>query len=119
MTRIRPGVFGLRGLHEPSAQAATVPETSGGDVHEVDRDEANLRVRVPFFPIYSELRHLLRIWPGPPRRRVTGLQATFKELRGTPQKAVDRTNPSIWILERLEGDDRDLARLSGQGREAP
>ena len=65
-SRIRPGVFGLRGLHEPSAQAATVPQTSGGDVHEVDRDEANLGVRVPFFPIYSELRHLLRIWPGPP-----------------------------------------------------
>ena len=65
LTRIRPGVFGLRGLHEPSAQAATVPQTSGGDVHEVDRDEANLGVRVPFFPIYSELRHLLRIWPGP------------------------------------------------------
>ena len=113
--RIRPGVFGLRGVHESGAQATTVSENSGGDVQEEDRDEANLRVRVPYFPLYSGLRHLLRIWPGFPRQRVTGLQATFRELRGTPQKAVDWTDPSTWIPERLEGDDRDLAQAMWEG----
>ena len=113
--RIRPGVFGLRGVHEPSAQDTTVPENSGGAEQEEDRDEANLRVRVPYFPLYSGLRHLLRIWPGFARQRVTGLQATFTELRGTPQKAVDWTEPSTWIPERLEGDARDLAQAIWEG----
>ena len=108
--RIRPGVFGLRGLHEPSAQATTMPANESRDGEEEARDDANLRVRVPFFPLYSELRLLLRVWPGRPRQQVTGLQATFNDLRGTPQKAVDWTDPAVWIPERLDGDDRGLAQ---------
>ena len=72
-------------------------------------DDANLRVRIPFFPVYSELRHLLRVWPGRPRRQILGLHATIRELRGTPQDAVDWTDPDAWIPERLEGADHELA----------
>ena len=73
-------------------------------------DNANLRVRVPLFPVYSELRHLLRVWPGCSRKQVTGLQAAINELRGTPQKTVDWTDPGTWIPKRLKGGDRDLAQ---------
>ena len=87
-------------------------DAAGGD--------GNLRVRIPFFPFYSELRHLLRVWPGRPRKQILGLHAAIRELRGTPQKAVDWTDPDTWIPERLKGADRELApRTSGIGRGAP
>lgn len=110
--RVRPGVFGLQGLHEPAPRgtpaftAPTVMDSPGGK----PSDEADLRVRIPLFPDYSELRHLLRVWPGYPRKQVTGLRATIEQLRGTPQRTVDWTDPSTWIAERLEGDDRRLAQ---------
>lgn len=112
--RVRPGVFGLRGLHEPAAQAAAQPSSSqapaDGEDAEAVGDDANLRVRIPLFPVYSELRHLLRVWPGFPRKQVTGLRATVNDLRGTPQKTVDWTEPAAWIPERLNGGDRELAQ---------
>ena len=73
-------------------------------------DNTELRVRVPYYPAYSELRHLLRVWPGCPRKQVTGLRATLTELRGTPQKTVDWTSPAEWIPERLKDSDRQLAQ---------
>ena len=73
-------------------------------------DDSNLRVRIPLFPLYSELRHLLRVWTDRPQEQVTGLQATLNELRGTPRKTVDWTDPSTWIPERLDGRDRELAQ---------
>ena len=77
---------------------------------EMDDDDANLRVRVPHFPVYSELRHLLRVWPGRPRKHVTGLRATVLELRGTRKSSVDWTDPSTWISQRLDGSDHELAQ---------
>ena len=68
------------------------------------------RVRIPFFPIYTEVRHLLRIWPGFRRKQVTGFQSTLARLRGTPQNPVDWTHPESWIAERLRGDDRAFAQ---------
>ena len=67
------------------------------------------RVRIPWFPMYREVRHLLQVWSGRPKKQITGLQATLGKLRGTPQKPVDWTDPDTWILERLSGDDQDLA----------
>ena len=67
------------------------------------------RVRVPWFPMYRKVRHLLQVWSGRPKKQITGLQATLGKLRGTPQKPVDWTDPDTWILERLSGDDQDLA----------
>ncbi|TXD34239.1 restriction endonuclease [Lujinxingia vulgaris] len=104
--RIKPGVFGLRGKHQGEVVAAvdvdSVSQPDGEDI-------ADQRVRVPLFPVYSELRHLLRVWPGRSRKQITGLQSTIGELRGTPQKTVDWTEPSSWIPERLKGDDHELA----------
>ena len=67
------------------------------------------RVRVPWFPIYRKVRHLLQIWSGRSKKQITGLQATLGKLRGTPQKPVAWTDPDTWIPERLSGDDQDLA----------
>ena len=110
--RIKPGVFGLRGVHEPALPALKVQPSSAseGDEGGASEGDADARVRVPFFPAYSELRHLLRIWPGFPRKQVTGLQATVNELRGTPQKTVDWTDPATWIPERLKAGDLELAQ---------
>ena len=108
--RIRPGVFGLRGLHEPTAQVTSTSTNGSGEEPSLVNDDADLRVRVPSFPVYAELRHLLHVWPGRPRKQVTRLRATILELRGTRKKKVDWTDPDAWIPERLSGDDRDLAQ---------
>ncbi len=111
--RVRPGVFGLRG-HDPAGAVPNTPamgnvETNDADAGIPQKDETEQRVRTPLFPTYREVRHLLKVWPGRPRKQVTGLQATLGELRGTPQNTVDWTDPDAWIPERLSGDDRDLA----------
>lgn len=110
--RIRPGVFGLRGLHEPAATDTPSPllASSKGDPEQADAGRADLRVRVPYFPLYSELRCLLRVWPGRPRKQATGFRGTIIELQGTRQESVDWSDPATWILERLEGGDRELAQ---------
>lgn len=105
--RIRPGVFGLRALHAELAEDAAIMVVAD---EEPSPEEAELRVRVPLFPVYHELRALLRLWPGVPRRRITALHSAFVSLRGTPQKSVDWTEPASWIPERLDGDDRALAQ---------
>ena len=72
-------------------------------------EDANVRVRVPHYPVYSKVRHLLSVWPGRLRKQVIGLHTTLWDQRGTPQKPVDWTDPATWIPERLAGDDLDLA----------
>ncbi|MEZ4226981.1 MAG: restriction endonuclease [Polyangiaceae bacterium] len=110
--RVRPGVFGLRALHAAGAKAEppspdAVPREGEDGIPA--KDETEQRVRTPLFPTYREVRHLLKVWPGRPRKQITGLQATLGELRGTPQNTVDWTDPDAWIPERLSGDDQDLA----------
>ena len=77
---------------------------------EMDNGDSNLRVRVPHFPVYSELRHLLRVWSGRPKRQVTGLRAAVLELAGTRKYSLDWTDPATWISERLDGSDREMAQ---------
>ena len=108
--RTGPGEFGLRGQHVPSVQATAGATDGSGDKDKSVGDDANLRVRVPHFPVYSELRHLLRVWPGRSRKQVTGLQTTINRLRGNREEAVDWTNPADWIPKRLEGNNRELAQ---------
>ena len=67
------------------------------------------RVRIPWFPKYRELRHLLSVWPGHSKTQITGLQQTLMGLTGTPQNQVDWKDPDMWIPERLSGEDRKLA----------
>ena len=50
-------------LH-PATEAASPPEDSR-------------RVRIPWFPVYREVRHLLRVWPGHSRAQITGLHSTL------------------------------------------
>ena len=73
-------------------------------------EEAHRRVRIPYYPLYSEVRHLLCVWPGRLRKQVTGLQTNLGELRGNPQKTADWTDPATWIPERLAGGDLELAQ---------
>ena len=110
--RVRPGVFGLRALHASAASASSAPAETvppDGDEHQPFADDTEQRVRTPLFPVYQGVRELLKVWPGRPRKQVTGLQAALAELRGTPQETVDWTDPDAWIPERLSGDDRELA----------
>ncbi len=110
--RVRPGIFGLRGVHAAGAKSeapSTTDSKPDDGVTATEKDETEQRVRTPLFPTYREVRHLLKVWPGRPRKQITGLQATLGELRGTPQNTVDWTDPDAWIPERLSGDDADLA----------
>lgn len=108
--RVRPGVFGLRGLHEESGLATSSLTRGNGKAIEAESDDTTLRVRVPYFPLYSELRHVLRVWPGRPRKQLASLRATIIKLQGTRKAAVDWTDPDTWIPERLNGRDRELAQ---------
>ena len=110
---MKPCVFGLRELHAAettsAAGAGADAVLDSAEEGSPSKDETGQRVRTPLFPRYREVRHLLQVWSGRPRKQVTGLQTTLAELRGTPQNTVDWTNPDTWITERLSGDDRELA----------
>ena len=108
--RTARGVFGLRGLHEPTTQPPSATTKRSAEEEDMANDDTNLRVRVPYYPVHSELRELLRVWPGRRRKQVTGLRAKIVELGGTRKQAVDWTDPGTWIPDRLVGDDRELAQ---------
>ncbi len=97
--RAGAGVFGLRtteGMPATEVIASTVlPER---------------KVRIPLFPVYSEMRLLLPVLDGRPRANLMGLLSQIADLRGTPQEPQDWTAPDEWIPERLSGDDRQLAQ---------
>lgn len=67
------------------------------------------RVRTPFFPLYSEVRYLLRIWEGVPKSTVSGMINAIEEQTGTPQKPVNWSRPDLWIKKRLSGEAAELA----------
>ena len=54
--RIRPGVFGLRRLHEPAAEVLAVPANPDEEAVASASEDASLRVRVPYYPLYSVRR---------------------------------------------------------------
>lgn len=97
--RLSPGVYGLRALHAEGLE----PESKGG------ASDDSRRVRIPFFPVYKEVRHLLKIWDGCMKAHVTGLRRALMQLRGTPKNPVDWTDPDTWIPKKLSGDIHDLA----------
>ena len=98
--RVGAGVYGLRGLHAGGeGSAASMPgapypgaSSVGTDLVDVDAHEQSRRVRIPLFPKYGEVRHVLKIWPGRPKTQITGLHSTLAQLRGTPQK------PVVWTV---------------------
>ena len=94
------GVCSGYGAASGNATAGSTGVTHSRDEEQGEEgsDDVDSRVRVPYFPVYSELRQLLRVWPGRPRKQVTGLRAALVDLRGTRQKAVDWTDPAKWSL---------------------
>ncbi len=120
--RLSPGVYGLRALHAAGLESegkvlGASPDhgrQGGSGVPDHSR-----RVRIPLFPTYGEVRHLLRVWPGRLKAHVTGLRSALVQLWGTPQNPVAWTDPDTWIPAKLSGDIRDLAMAiwteSGQG----
>jgi len=89
---------------------ATDSDTDEGGLNLLpEHEDADARVRVPLFPTYEEVRRLLTIWDGRPRQQVTGLEASLRQLTGTPQNTVDWSDPDTWIADRLAEEDRDLA----------
>ena len=74
------------------------------------------RVRVPYFPKYSEVRYLLNLWPGYSEALVAELKnQLWRELRGTRQNPENWKDPGTWIPEKLSGDLRDLAMATWGG----
>jgi len=98
--RVSAGVYGLRAWVAPDTHQA------GDSTGHTDDDR---RVKVPLFPLYSEVRQLMPAWDGRLRSDITGLHSTFAHLRGTPQEPVDWTSPDEWIPKRLKGSDQTLA----------
>ena len=99
-TRSGPGVFTLRGDTDPQIISLAESETLS---------EGDRRVRIPLFPLYSEVRLILPVWNGLKRTQVTGLRATLQSLWGNPKHPVDWTDPDAWIPERLSGEEWELA----------
>ena len=103
--RVGPGVFGLRTISDkaelsPSASTTIQPER---------------KVRIPLFPLYSEMALLLPILDGQPRAYLQGLFSQIAELRGTPQEPQDWTAPDEWIPQRLSGTEQQLAMAIWKG----
>jgi restriction system protein len=66
-------------------------------------------VRTPLFPIYSQVRALLKLLDGVSKDAVWSLIKALFDQTGTPQSTVDWSNPNEWIPQRLEGAHRQLA----------
>jgi len=77
--------------------------------------EKNYIVRMPLFPLYSEVKALIVIWDSIPRSTVSGMIKAIVEQTGTPQNPVDWTDPDAWIPEQLKGDSQCWLR---SGRKA-
>ncbi len=110
--RVRPGVFGLRGLHAAGAktEAAGAERDGRGDGTRDRKDEtraACTHAAVPHVPRGAPPAEGLA--RAPPQAGHRAFRRRSAELRGTPQNTVDWTDPDAWIPERLSGDDRDLA----------
>ncbi len=98
--RVRPGVFGLRGWLETGR---------------IDQMIDEHRSLVPHFPDYSKARLLIPIWQGASGASIAGMRSAITALTGTPQDAMDWTDPDRWIEERLDGEPRTWARKTWEG----
>jgi restriction system protein len=95
--KVSPGVFGLRG-------------SEGKFSDDVLPMKPERKVRIPLFPLYSEMRLLLPVLDGRPRTSLTGYLNEIANLRGTPQEPRDWTDPDEWIPARLSGEEQQLAQ---------
>ena len=72
--------------------------------------EENIKVRTPWFRPYSDVRMLLTLLQGVSKSAVKSMAAAIDEQRGTPQNPVDWSDPDTWIVDRLHGNDAQLAQ---------
>ncbi|MBE9204370.1 restriction endonuclease [Synechocystis salina LEGE 06099] len=100
--KLKGGVFGLRELANKQKAEFKLIEDAKSDLSE-------RKVRIPFFPKYSELKLILPIWKDTNKNQITHLHSTISTLRGTPQSPVNWTNPDEWIFDRLSDKDKELA----------
>lgn len=63
----------------------------------------------PGLPEYPVARHFLRILNGVSYTLYRSLYNNIWDQRGNPQETMDWSNPEIWILERLDGEEQELA----------
>jgi restriction system protein len=68
------------------------------------------KVRVAWFPRYSEVHQLLKVLEGVSRASVRNMLRSIWEQTGTPQSPVDWSDPDTWIVQRLSAEDSRLAK---------
>ncbi|PTX52692.1 hypothetical protein C8P63_1304 [Melghirimyces profundicolus] len=66
---------------------------------------ADHKVRMPLFPLYSEVGKLLELYRGEKKDVVYGMLKSIWEHTGTPQNPVNWTDSDTWIGERLAGEN--------------
>ena len=71
--------------------------------------KSRLKVRLPYFPLYHEVRYLLNIWQNCSPSYIKGFHTTIFRLTGTRKKPLNWSDPDNWIPERLKGDELELA----------
>ena len=77
--------------------------------------QSSHKVRTPLFPLYSDVRQLLTLLDGVPKKQVTTLIYAIRDQTGTPQNPVDWSDPDTWIPQRLNGESAHLATKIWQG----
>ncbi len=93
-----PGVFALRSWRDREDVEASAGTT-----------DDDLRMRVPYYPIYSRTASLMPVIDGCSKQDVLRLKSDVIDRRGTPQDQTDWSDPDAWIPERLEGRSAQLA----------
>ena len=96
--RTAPSTYGLREWLGSGKIAASV----------ADRGDRKA-VRVPHFPLYSEVRALIPILSGVAVKTLTGMQTAIHAQSGNPRATKDWSDPAKWIPDCLTGDHADLA----------
>lgn len=71
---------------------------------------ADIRSPTPDFPLYSQTRYFLHIIEGISYARYRSMYNEIWGQRGNPQEQVDWADPDEWIVERLYGEEKELAR---------
>ena len=72
-------------------------------------DTTDTRSLTPSLPEYPVAHHFLRILNGVSYTLYRSLYNSIWEQRGNPQETVNWTTPEVWIVERLEGQEQELA----------
>ena len=55
--------------------------------------EIEYKIRTPLFPQYSWVHNIIRAWDGVPKTTVMAMMNAIFDQTGTPQSALDWSNP--------------------------